>query len=149
MKFCIQCGQDVAATTREIKSPQIGEYQFTALARAVKCQKCALEIVDGPSVERFELLVAQRLIESGIRTGAVIRYVRKVLALRANELSELLDVKPETVSRWENDKVAPDRILLTVLGGLIADQLSHRSETLDRLRALSAPQKLEPSIHLD
>lgn len=148
MKFCIQCGQDLAQTTREIKSPQIGAHLFTAQAPTLKCSHCGLEIVDGPSVERFEVLVAQELIESGVRTGATLRYVRKILDLRANELAELLDVKPETISRWENDKVAPDRIVLAVLGGLITDQLSHRTETIDRLRRLSEPKKLEPTVRI-
>lgn len=149
MKFCIQCGEGVTLASREIKSPQIGGHQFTAQAPLMKCSKCGLEIVDGASVERFEVLVAQKLIESGICTGAALRYTRKVLELRANELADLLDVKPETVSRWENDKVTPDRALLVVLGGMVADRLAQRTETIDRLRALSVSRKLERVVRID
>lgn len=149
MKFCVQCGNELSQSTRDVKSPQIGEHLFTATAPARKCAKCGLEMIDGPSAEHFELLIAERLIASGIRTGAALRYIRKVLDLRAAMLATLLEVKPETVSRWENDKVAPERAVMAVLGAMVADRINDRTETLDRMRAMAEPKPLEPVVRID
>ena len=37
-------------------------------------------------------------------TGKEIRFLRKALGMKATDLAHFLDVTPETVSRWENDR---------------------------------------------
>jgi transcriptional regulator with XRE-family HTH domain len=71
------------------------------------------------------------------------------LGLSGASLAELLDVAPETVSRWESGKRPVDRAAVAVLGSLVVDSLNQRTETIDRLRALREPPKLGKTVHLD
>jgi len=55
--------------------------------------------------------------------------------LRASELGDLLDVSPETVSRWENSHRAAERSVWNTLADLVSDKLRGTRTTLDRLTA--------------
>ena len=51
--------------------------------------------------------VALRLIEKSTQlTGEEIRFLRKHLGFSATDFAAFMEVKPETVSRWENEKLA-------------------------------------------
>jgi transcriptional regulator with XRE-family HTH domain len=67
--------------------------------------------------------------------------MRKALGLRATDLAELLDVTPETVSRWETDRVPLDRGALATLGALLRDARAGSTATLDHLRTLAHPPR--------
>ena len=51
----------------------------------------------------------------GRLSGHEIRYLRKHMGLSGRDFARLMGVRPETTSRWENDKdpiaVTPDRFL--------------------------------------
>jgi transcriptional regulator with XRE-family HTH domain len=67
-------------------------------------------------VEKLEKADADAIVERGIRTGSELRLVRKVAGLRANELASVLDVTPETVSRWEGGKQTIPRAIAFAVG---------------------------------
>ncbi|HEX5063213.1 MAG TPA: helix-turn-helix domain-containing protein [Kofleriaceae bacterium] len=103
------------------------------LARGEKCRECGEIVFDSSEVRRQERVVAAGLVERGIRTGRDFQYVRKVAGLKATELAELLDVRPETVSRWERDEVDIPRPIAFTLG-----ELFERPRILrDRLEAFA------------
>jgi transcriptional regulator with XRE-family HTH domain len=71
----------------------------------------------------------------GLRDGGTFKFIRKALGLRASELGDLLDVSPETVSRWENSHRAAERSVWNTLADLVSDKLHGTKTTLDRLTA--------------
>ncbi len=62
-------------------------------------------------------LVAE-IIGRGIRTGVEFELVRNETGLQAKELAVILDVRPETVSRWEAGEQAIPRPIAFALGEL-------------------------------
>ena len=76
-----------------------------------------------------ELIAAMALtrIKHPIKlSGKEIRFLRKALDLPAKELARWLEVTPETVSRWENDRelIGPtsEKLLRLAVGDRLADQ---------------------------
>ncbi len=57
--------------------------------------------LDWKVLAKLDLAAAQWLADAGARSPETFRFMRKTLGLRAADLAELLDVAPETVSRWE------------------------------------------------
>jgi transcriptional regulator with XRE-family HTH domain len=58
------------------------------------------------------------------------------------ELARLLDVEPETLSRWENGKTAMPRVSWATVAAMVIEKRGGRHATLDRLRALAEPKPL-------
>ncbi len=98
---------------------------------------------------RFELRVAKELARAGVSSGEAFRFMRRSLALRAIDLAELLDVAPETVSRWETEKRAVHRGAYAIVASLVRERLDGREETLAALRALRRPRQLGETVDLD
>jgi DNA-binding transcriptional regulator YiaG len=148
MKRCHRCG---GAFTNKIvdASRDVSGHHFVAALPAKQCRSCGDVTYEGSVLQRFDLHVATRLVESGVSTGPAFRFLRKALGLRAVDLAELLDVSSETLSRWETEKRAVDRGALTVLSACVRDALAGRTETLDTLRALRTPRALGKRVQLD
>jgi DNA-binding XRE family transcriptional regulator len=72
------------------------------VARGMRCSSCGETLFDDDEMGRQEGLIASGLVARGIRTGKEFRFVRKVAGLKATEVAGILDVRPETVSRWES-----------------------------------------------
>lgn len=90
------------------------------LARGERCRNCDDTTFDAGEVKRQERLVAAGLVQKGIRTPRDFQFVRKVAGLKATELADLLDVRPETVSRWERGDSDIPRYAIFMLGELFA-----------------------------
>lgn len=88
------------------------------LAHGERCRECDEIVFDSAEVRRQERLVAAALVERGIKSARDFQYVRKIAGLKANELAELLDVRPETVSRWERGDGEIPRSAIFTLGEL-------------------------------
>jgi putative zinc finger/helix-turn-helix YgiT family protein len=86
------------------------------LARGLRCSACGEAVIDAEQARRQEREVARLVVGRGIRTGSELKLIRKLAGLRANELAELLDVRPETVSRWERGEVEIPRAVAFALG---------------------------------
>lgn len=148
MKRCNRCGGHVVAKTVEA-SREVAGHRFVAGLPARQCKACNEISYDAFVLERFDLHVANRLVESGVGTGSAFRFLRKALGFRALDLAELLDVSTETLSRWETEKRPVDRGALTVLAACVRDALAGRTETLDTMRALRTPRTLGKRVQLD
>jgi putative zinc finger/helix-turn-helix YgiT family protein len=80
---------------------------FEATGR--QCGSCGETILEGDEVQRQEREIATVLVARGVRTTAEFKFVRKMAGFRANEIAELLGVRPETVSRWERGEAEISR----------------------------------------
>lgn len=103
------------------------------LARGLRCSSCGETLFDVKEVERQELEAATLLVARGVRTGPEFKFIRKLAGLRANELAEMLDVRPETVSRWERGEVEIPRAVAYALG----EYYQHPRLTRQKLEAFA------------
>ena len=120
---------------------KIGGQVFVAELPARRCASCGERTVSGPDLLAFDAAVAGELARSGASSPDALKFLRKTMALTAAELGELLELRPETISRIENGKMPVDRRTVALVSALALDHLAGRSETADRLRALAHPPK--------
>jgi len=102
-------------------------------AHGLRCSACEEVIFDFAEVERQQREAGHGLVARGIRTAAEFKLVRKLAGLRANELAEMLDVRPETVSRWERGEVEIPRAVAYALG----EYFEHPRITRQKLEAFA------------
>lgn len=135
---CPTCGNrgTLAVGTTELRST-VGPRVFVAVVPAEVCSHCGEALVAGDVLGAFEEARARALVSDGAADGAALRWVRKAAGLKAAELAGLLDVAPETVSRWENDVQRPDRAAVALLGALALDAMEGRTTTRERLAAMA------------
>lgn len=141
MKHCVSCNSDKLQESTVDERLSVGDVTFVASLPALVCDECGESYVAGPDLDRFYLAMAQWLAARGHRSPETFRFVRKALGMRAADLAKLIDVTPETISRWENGHGAIDLGAFALLGELVEDRLEGREATLKRLRALHAPVK--------
>lgn len=145
---CVTCsGGRMKRGPVEIRR-EVGEHVFTATVPGYRCDACGEVQFDGTDLARFELEVAKALAESGIASGDAFRWMRKSLELRAIDVAQLLGVTPETISRWETGRVAPDRGALALVGLLVMDHARGSTATLDRLRARAQAKPLAKRVEI-
>lgn len=147
MKLCVHCGGDLVRDIKKLDLLEVDGHRFTAVVVSRRCNKCGVERSSG--IDELDLLLAKRLSELGFRSGFAFSVMRKALGIPAVTLAELLDVAPETVSRWEHGKRPIDCATLATMNALINDALSNRTDTLDCLRALKKQPKISETINLD
>lgn len=140
MKRCVECGSHALTEGEVTEARTVAGRTFTAQMPATICADCKASYVSGPDLERFDLSVARALADVGEHSGEAVRFMRAALGMTAVELGKLLDVAPETVSRWENDKHAIPPSVVGVLAALADDRLAGRTTTLLRLRAQLEPR---------
>ncbi len=112
---CVNCKK--TGTYRPWKGP-VELMGVRIEGQGMRCESCGELLFDADEVRRQERALASALVQRGIRIGREFKLVRKLAGLRAAELAEMLDVRPETVSRWERDEVAIPRSAAFVLGEL-------------------------------
>jgi putative zinc finger/helix-turn-helix YgiT family protein len=149
MKRCIECAREHLVETTELEKLIVAGRTFTADVPALRCQGCRKSYLDGPAVEAFELAVARELATQGPASGETFRFMRKTVGMRAADLAELLDVTPETISRWETGKLDVARAAWATLADIVVEQSEGRSRMLDRLRSLREPKKLAKAVRLE
>lgn len=103
-------------------------------ARGLRCDACGEIVFDLAEAERQEALLADALVERGVRTGAEFVFVRKSADLKATEVADLFGVRPETVWRWEHDQTEIPRTAAYALGQLY----KHPKLTRQSFEALAA-----------
>jgi putative zinc finger/helix-turn-helix YgiT family protein len=147
---CVQCGgQSLRDDTRE-DTLTVGTRTFSARLPMQVCTSCGEGYIPGPAIEAFENAVTRALVDAGASDGAAVRWLRKAAGLSAVALGTLLDVRPETVSRWENDANPVPRMAVYTLGTLALAAVHGQTSPVARLRVLAEPPPppTEP-VHLD
>jgi hypothetical protein len=111
---CYECGKAEMKDTKAEERLEVGGLAFVAELPASRCPACKATAIDGPSLERFE------------------------------RAAELLDVTPETVSKWENGKLPVPIPETSTVAALVLDRLTGRDDTAVRLAHLRKPPKRAP-----
>jgi putative zinc finger/helix-turn-helix YgiT family protein len=107
MRKCQVCGSNNA--TRETVPYHIEELlgMRVGVIESVQkdiCTKCGEEVITIPDVNGLIAAVAVTRVMLPLKlNGTEIKFLRKAIGLSGKNLAELLGVRPETVSRWENN----------------------------------------------
>ncbi|MBL8605160.1 MAG: type II toxin-antitoxin system MqsA family antitoxin [Myxococcales bacterium] len=144
---CHACGGALGKGSLE-HSMVVAGHRFVAALPSVRCTQCGQESVSDAALEQFELRVSELLLESGTHAPEALVWFRRSIGLRATELADLLGVTPETVSRWENGKVAPPNTAIVVMGKLAVTRGPKREELIALLRSSAAPRPLAKTVRL-
>ena len=103
--------------------------------------------IRGDHASEFQRHVALALIHAGVHDADSFRRVRQALGLKGVRAAELLDVRPETVSAWENGKTPVDRKAYAVLSAMLRERMGDPQTTEEHLEKMAAPALTE--IELD
>lgn len=141
MNRCVVCGATKVVRSTAPIARDVAGRKFKADVPARRCDGCGEVFFSGEILERFELAIAHALTVRGISSGPAFRFIRKALGFRLRDIAPLLDVAPETLSRWETEQRPVDRSAMALLGALADNRLAGRTTTLNRLRALDKPSK--------
>ena len=144
---CPDCGGKLVSITHRLRRVFSGR-TLEADVPALKCAGCKAE----PQVAigvllAFDKATVKELASSGPIGGEAFRFLRDAASLTGQDLAALLDVRRETVSRWEHDRAPIDRAAWVTVGALATDKLDGREDTVGRLRALG--KKGRKRIHLN
>ena len=71
------------------------------------------------------------------------------MGLKGLELARLLQVTPESLSRWENGKREVDRSAWILLADLVIDQVAGTKVRRERLEAMATSQKIPKTVRVD
>lgn len=70
-----------------------------------QCENCDEEIVRIPAMPELNSAIGEVLIkQESILSGKEIRFLRKNMGLSATQLTKIMGVSNEAISRWENGK---------------------------------------------
>ena len=91
-----------------------------------------------------DLAIAAAIAAEGPVLGETFSWMRRAIGLQAKVLAELLDVRPESVSRWERGERPMDRAAWLLLADIVLDKAGRRlpaMELMSRIANNSAPPK--------
>jgi putative zinc finger/helix-turn-helix YgiT family protein len=146
-KTCVLCEKGKLATGLVKMKRSVAGHVFVTRVSALKCDACGEAQIQGSELERFDLLVARDLLASKPDAEA-FKFARKALGLTGKDLAALLDVTPESISRWETGKHAVDRRGWTLVGLMVDNRLAGSSATMDALRRAAKPTKLPDRVEV-
>jgi putative zinc finger/helix-turn-helix YgiT family protein len=126
----------------------LGGRTFKADVPADICTSCGETLVSSEDLGRFESAVAAELARAGASSGDALKFMRKEIPLSAVAMAELVDVAPETLSRWETGERDAPRAYVATLGALVLDAQGS-SVTLDRLKALRERPSLAKVVRVE
>jgi DNA-binding XRE family transcriptional regulator len=138
MKRCVSCRSSDVREIREAVEVRVPSSPEPLVVRvrgvsAIKCGACGEAALDGGDLRRAELLAGAEAMARGLRDGSTFQFIRKALGMHASELGSLLDVSPETISRWENGHRTAERSVWNTLADLVTDKLQGTNTTRTRL----------------
>ncbi len=136
---CMNCGGEmkVQAHTHVEK---VGEYRVIIQAGPVPtCAACGEWEMPMARLKAIEVRSALTvLLEKRNMSSGVLKYVRRVLGLRQQDLGRLIGHNPQVISRWENGADEIPRDVHVAMVGLL--KLAETGATPEGLlRALDAP----------
>jgi len=147
-KRCFNCKSTDLHEVEYEDSLSVAGHNFTRTLPAARCAKCGEQTISGEAIGTFEVEVAAELARHGEASAESFCFMRRALGVKALDLADLLDVTPETVSRWEHDRQRIDRGAAALLSAMVLDRIEGHTKTLDRLRALREPTPLPQLVRL-
>jgi putative zinc finger/helix-turn-helix YgiT family protein len=144
MKQCFSCHSDRIISSIELEDYSFGEVTFSVEMPCVRCEACGETTTAHGDGEKADAAVAHALALNGPMTGAAFRHMRNVLNISRAEMASLLDVAPETVSRWEVEGRPVDRAAWLLLSTIVEEHEAGRTTTLARLRKVTSEKSDAP-----
>jgi putative zinc finger/helix-turn-helix YgiT family protein len=78
--------------------------------RYFECEVCEQRSAEIPALKELMRVLARVIVRKEcVLTGEEIRFLRKRLGKKAIEFAQIIGVRPEEVSRWENDVNPPEK----------------------------------------
>lgn len=155
-KLCPLCKKHPLRKATTFHKVRVGAETVSVELPSMRCVEDG-DLVEHNDLHLANLLVADAVIRSGLRTGDALRFLRHVLGLRANELAERLDTTPEQISRWERGKRKIDSMTWMVVAWLLVGQITREENRIEKaakrdpvsiLDALRKPKPLPRRINL-
>lgn len=94
----------------------------------------------------FEREIARTLCARGKPTADGFKFLRERSRIKASEFAELVNVKPETISRWENEHNAVPGAAWELIVILASERLAGQTSTLDALRERQKSRTDSPEV---
>ena len=110
------------------------------------CDGCGAEVPTIPRIGELHRVIAQDLLcAPAALKGEEIRFLRKQVAVPAREFAAMACIAPETLSRFENDKLRPsdavEKLIRTIATGILLRGEEVRDALLKLARLKMASQR--------
>ena len=148
MNRCPNCGATRVQSRVVRRKRHVAGHIFIGALPARVCARCAASYFDDLTVGEFDVLVAAKLAEAGLTDPEALQFMRKATGLQGKEFAELLAVRPETVSRWEQGKRPVDRATYALIRQLVYERARGITATTDYLRSLRRPKRLPKTVRI-
>ena len=135
MDKCIECGTAMVPS-EYLATRTISGCKFERLIPSSACPECGWECIGSAAAKEVSLWISKEFALHGPATGKAFRHMRKTLGMPAIEVAKLLELTPETVSRWESGARPVNHHAFILLGSLVLDRLRGETTTIDRIQAL-------------
>jgi len=149
MKKCPNCGVAQLEPQTVRRERHVAGHEFTADLPARVCAGCGTSYFDDRVVGQFDAAVVAKLAEAGVTEPEALKFMRKAMGLRGKEFAELLGVRAETVSRWEQGKRPIDRATYAVICHLVDERTRGVTRTAEYLRSLRKPKRLPKTVKIE
>jgi putative transcriptional regulator len=147
---CPACGTaKMAATQGAYKYDESGLPNVTLLNVTIrKCAHCGEEAVEIPAISQLHEVLATAIVrkESEL-TSDEFRFLRKYLGYSSADFAKLIDVQPETISRWETGAKPISSLADRLIRMLIVKEKRVENYPVDVLAKIKAmPEAPRPQL---
>lgn len=107
MNECFVCGANVEVIKDKPYVYKDGGIEATLYGLTqYHCSACDETFTPIPTPQKLHRVIGQVICEKnkGLLTGDEIRFLRKTMDMKANELAQIMGTDVSTISRWENNK---------------------------------------------
>lgn len=150
METCCLCGGKITTfRDKPYKYDECGiEVNIYGLSQHV-CEGCGETFVSIPQVQKLHRVIGRTICEQrkALLLPEEIRFLRKDLHLKGNQLAHILGADPATISRWENGKQqigeTQDRLLRAIYLMYATEETERKnmSSILDVFASIPAKRK--------
>jgi DNA-binding transcriptional regulator YiaG len=118
---CSECGAALVAGT-SVRRMRVGRYRVEEPGPRSTCLH-GHESIDLETLAEYERRAAAIVLRDLGREagGEEIRFARKAVGMTQARLAGVLDVAPETISRWENDAEVMSRVSRLALLAVVTE----------------------------
>lgn len=106
------------------------------------------EVVDGEVAANADLAIAAAIAEQGPVAGETFAWMRRAAGLQAKVLAELLDVRAESVSRWERGDRPMDRAAWLLLADHVLERAGKRMSVLELMKKIASGASRARSVRV-
>lgn len=115
--YCSKCNREMEESRGSHQYRECGlDNVFLNNIPVYKCTTCGRIVPIITHIDDLHRLIADNLTtRKEVLSGKELRFIRKMMGIKAIELAEILGVSKQRISQWENDKgsigVANDRLI--------------------------------------